>query len=560
MTSLSRRHFLRLLAGTSTFPLISSCKHSSEGVRQFDIPGQIVNPHIPGHLVRARHTLDNLPPPKKPIYDVIIVGGGVSGLSAAWKLQKAGVENLLVLEQAEELGGTAIAGSVNGTAFPWGAHYINIPPAEADCIQEVLEDLGVITGYDNRGQPRIAPQHLLQSPKERLFINKEWVEELDPFSGANRAEIQILQAFEDDMLRWTVYKGPDGRRAFAIPLHYSSQSPDIRQLDNITMEAYLRSRQWHCRKLDWLVNYACRDDYGGTIDTVSAWAGIHYFACRFYDERFQDRYPSDTLTWSQGNAFLVDGLASRLRPEQYQTQSLVLRLEQNSNDVDLVCLNVASGTYQCLKGKAVVFAAKQHMAPHIILDLPAPQRHAMAACTYSPWLVAAIHVKHIPDDPLVPVAWDNVLYHSPSSGYIVANHQERGIGNNTPSVLVYYRPFVHDVDAARRNLHKHDHRYWVNQIMTDLTQAHPNLEAVVERIDIYRWGHAMIRPVPGTIWGQASQWRQKPFGAIFFASCDATGLPLFEEACFAGIRAAELAMNHLIVSFQSSLRGLDTQA
>ena len=557
MTWLSRRTFLRLLAGASAFPLISSCNHSSEGVRQFDIPGQIVNPRIPGHLVRTRHTLENLPPPKKPIYDVIIVGGGVSGLSAAWKLQKAGVEKLLVLELAEELGGTAIAGSANGTAFPWGAHYINIPPAEADCIQEVLEDLGVITGYDNLGRPRIAPQHLLQSPEERLFINQEWVEELDPFAGADRAEMKILQAFEDDMLRWTLAKGPDGRRAFAVPLHYSSQAPHIRQLDNITMEAYLRSKQWNCRKLDWLVNYACRDDYGGTIDTVSAWAGIHYFACRFYDPRLQDRYPADTLTWSQGNAFLVDGLASRLRPEQYQTQCLVLRLEQNTNDVDLVYLDIASGTYQCLKGKAVVFAAKQHTAPHMIHGLPAPQRDAMASCTYSPWLVAAIHVKHIPDDPLVPAAWDNVLYDSPSLGYIVANHQERGIANNTPSVLVYYRPFVHDVEAARRNLLKHDHGYWVNQIMTDLTQAHPNLEELVERIDIYRWGHAMIRPEPGIIWGKSSHWRQRPFGAIFFASCDTTGLPLFEEACYAGIRAAELAMHHLRISFQSSLRGLD---
>ena len=99
MTWLSRRTFLRLLAGASAFPLISSCNHSSEGVRQFDIPGQIVNPRIPGHLVRTRHTLENLPPPKKPIYDVIIVGGGVSGLSAAWKLQKAGVEKLGIREK-----------------------------------------------------------------------------------------------------------------------------------------------------------------------------------------------------------------------------------------------------------------------------------------------------------------------------------------------------------------------------------------------------------------------------------------------------------------------------
>ena len=139
----------------------------------------------------------------------------------------------------------------------------------------------------------------------------------------------------------------------------------------------------------------------------------------------------------------------------------------------------------------------------------------------------------------------------------MANHQQRHTGDGTPSVLVYYRPFVHDVETARRELLNRDHRYWVNQIMRDLTQAHPDLEDLVQRVDIYRWGHAMIRPKPGTLWGQTSDWRQRPFGSIFFASCDTTGLPLFEEACFAGIRAAELGMRHLAISFESSLKGLD---
>ena len=37
-------------------------------------------------------------------------------------------------------------------------------------------------------------------------------------------------------------------------------------LDDIRLRAYL--------------DYACRDDYGAGLDTVSAWAGLHYFACR----------------------------------------------------------------------------------------------------------------------------------------------------------------------------------------------------------------------------------------------------------------------------------------
>ena len=43
---------------------------------------------------------------------------------------------------------------------------------------------------------------------------------------------------------------------------------------------------------------------------------------------------------------------------------------------------------------------------------------------------------------------------------------------------------------------------------------------------------------------------------LFFAGCDLTGLPLFEEACFAGLLAAEGAMRHIGAEFETSLRGL----
>ena len=51
-------------------------------------------------------------------------------------------------------------------------------------------------------------------------------------------------------------------------------------------------------------------------------------------------------------------------------------------------------------------------------------------------------------------------------------------------------------------------------------------------------------------------WRQQPMERIFFASCDATGLPLCEEAIFAGMLAAEQAMDRLGVAYSSSLGGL----
>ena len=61
----------------------------------------------------------------------------------------------VILDLGDQLGGTSISGQVgvNGVAFPWGAHYINTPPMEADCILEVLEELQVVVGYTPLGWP-----------------------------------------------------------------------------------------------------------------------------------------------------------------------------------------------------------------------------------------------------------------------------------------------------------------------------------------------------------------------------------------------------------------------
>ena len=66
----------------------------------------------------------------------------------------------------------------------------------------------------------------------------------------------------------------------------------------------------------------------------------------------------------------------------------------------------------------------------------------------------------------------------------------------------------------------------------------------------------MIRPGPGIIWGRESSIRRAPFGNVYFASCDTTGLPLFEEASFSGIRAAEQVLARLGRSFEPSINGL----
>ena len=68
------------------------------------------------------------PPSSRRDTDVLVLGGGVSGLTAAWQLLRARPDlRVSVVEVEDRLGGTSAVGQVGPLAFPWGAHYLPAP-------------------------------------------------------------------------------------------------------------------------------------------------------------------------------------------------------------------------------------------------------------------------------------------------------------------------------------------------------------------------------------------------------------------------------------------------
>src|SRR5258706_7235689 len=131
---------------------------------------------------------------------------------------------------------------------------------------------------------------------ERLFIHGRWQEGLVPQLGISQADQRAIESFLAEMQRLKLARGGDGRRAFTIPLNKSSRAEEFTRLDAITMADYLRAKGWlESAPLRWYVDYCCRDDYGSGIQTVSAWAGIHYFASR--DGRAADAADYAVVTW-----------------------------------------------------------------------------------------------------------------------------------------------------------------------------------------------------------------------------------------------------------------------
>lgn len=64
---------------------------------------QSVEADLPTSVVSAAAVSDSVPVPE---YEVVVIGAGFSGLSAGYKLRKQGVENFLILDKGDGVGGT----------------------------------------------------------------------------------------------------------------------------------------------------------------------------------------------------------------------------------------------------------------------------------------------------------------------------------------------------------------------------------------------------------------------------------------------------------------------
>ncbi|MBI4510727.1 MAG: hypothetical protein HY698_13920 [Deltaproteobacteria bacterium] len=96
-----------------------------------------------------------------------------------------------------------------------------------------------------------------------------------------------------------------------------------------------------------------------------------------------------------------------------------------------------------------------------------------------------------------------------------------------------------DPRAAREKLLGAGWQEWAELSLADLQRAHPEIRSITKRLDLVRWGHAMVQPRPGLAWGRARREAMRPFRGIHFAHSDLSGVALFEEAFYHGLRAAD---------------------
>ncbi len=525
--------------------LLASAALSCQRGTPSRIEGGIVGAsHARGHRVRGA------PPPSPARFEdvpVAIVGAGMAGLSAAWAFERAGFHDFVLVELEDAAGGTATSGRNAVSPYPWGAHYVPVPGPANRPLVALLDEIGAVAGRDAQGRPVWAEEALCREAQERVYAFGQWSEGLFPRLGATPRDLAQLAAFEKEMKRWAAWRDAQGRPAFALPRAHGSDAAEVRAFDQVSMAEWMRTHGWDAPRLLWLVEYACRDDFGTTLAQTSAFAGVHYWAARTSDD-----HVAELLTWPEGNGRIVRHL-SEVAGRRVRTGLVVGNVAPAAESVEVTGWDARTGEPFGLRAGHVVFALPRHVAGRVI----APWREApppfVAETVYGAWMVANLTLHDRPASRGFPLAWDNVLYDSPSLGYVVATHQSGR--DHGPTVLTYYLPVVDDDPrAARRRLLETPWEHWVEAILTDLRAPHPNLRELVQRADVWLWGHAMVRPRPGFLFSDALAAARRPLGRVHFAHTDLSGMALLEEAQYHGIAAAEAvlrARGHAFTSWLS---------
>lgn len=526
--NLTRRELLAAFLGAPF--AVAACR---PGETQPFPKGEIVGQNISlGHVLRENRRFE-VPADKWENRKIAIIGGGIAGLTAAWKLKKENLNDFVLLELEKEIGGTSHSGKGEPVSYPWGAHYLPVPFRENTELIDLLDEMSLVEGRDVSGEIVVKEQFLCREPEERVFYKGRWYEGLYLGVGASEEDKRQFSEFQKQIDRWVNWRDEKGRRAFVVPLANCSADTEVTSLDKNSFAEWLRQNGFTSERLIWYCDYACRDDYGLKIEQTSAWAGLFYFCSRVRKSGVESQ---PFITAPEGNGQFVNHFVEGVKDNIRRSQ-MAVSVVPTDRGVDVICLD--GSEVRGIHCEKVVFASPMFTAPYFIRGFREDAPFAASEFHHNAWFVANLFLKDRPKPRFAkdfPLAWDNVLYESPSLGYVAATHQ-KGIDYG-PTILTYYYPMCAE-ENGRTKLFNYEWRDLADVCLTDLSRAHPDIYDLTTRIDIMRWGHAMISPRPNFIWSGIRENAIQPYSNIHFAHTDLSGIALFEEAFYHGLRAAK---------------------
>ena len=438
-----------------------------------------------------------IPPVDAGQVDVVVVGGGLSGLTAAYSLRDYRVR---VLEKEGKAGGKVRRESFDGHPYPVAAVYMGKPEGR---IGKMFRSLGL------KAQRIDFTEHALFDGGK---ITYDWIKEDAsqlPYSDEGREGITRMQAF---LAKFDSSSGID------VPLDYVKPQK-LAAYDDQAFTRYIDFE--YGRDAARLADLFAKDMFGVSGEFVSAAAGLYYFSSEL----------EPSYTWEGGLGAATEALSTSLGPS-VSTGCFVWRVAQDDQGVE-VDYRRADVDYR-VRAKAAVIAVPSLIARRIVTNLSDEKRQAMAAVRYSSYMLAPMHIK--------PVQWDQsfVLW-APGRIFTDLTFPVPSPQDGDEQVLVAYAPMGES--EGRRTLLNASDRELMDKVVSDLSGVLPKAPSAITEASIIRWGHAMPVLYPGYL-SKVRPVLAKPEGRYFFAGVD-TQIPTFEGAAYSGLLAADEARHYL---------------
>ena len=560
------------------------------------------------HLIRDGRTaalLDDVQDTGED-YDLVVIGGGFSGIGAAYQFHKERGRNgkCLVLENHPVYGGEAKQNEFEVDGFrlygPQGSNDFFPPDEESDSlIADIYRTTGLPFEYEIAAED--PDKTRLRAPLEH-FYGVYWEEErydTGYFLGEDAGPSWVVNPRKDKLARlpWPKDFKEELNRAFADKEDYYEGDDIDRWLDSMSYKDLLEKVMGYSPKVTEFLDPVLAISMGGVgADVYSAYSaklldmpgtGVHYE----YDAEKPSAY-----SFPGGNTGIFRHIVKYLIPDSIEggrtfeeilfnpidfaqldrpENHCSIRLSATAIDVRHAGtpdgagrVNVTyyqDGRTRRVKAGAVVVSVGGWVARNIVGDMPEPILNAYRQFYYSPILVVNVALRNwrfLDKLGISAGRWFEGF------GRFFAIRRPMKTGKSTqpfdpdkPAVMTFYVPFNNpgypaDVQGVigRAELLSKSYRQYEAEIigqMGSMFSAY-GFDAAkdVAGIVLNRWGHAYISPQPGFHFGKDGHEAPKEivkrgFGRIQFGHSELSGYMSHTRALAEGARAASAALKQI---------------
>ena len=424
------------------------------------------------HQVRDGYHFDL--PPVSARHDVVIAGGGPSGLTAAYLLQQ---RDFLLLEKEPHWGGNAYLEEYEGQAYATGAAFVD---GSENASLELAKELGLEMLPVNNPDPTILRGE---------FIPDTWGQGLDhlPYPASVRESFKKFR----DAMRSTSVAGRE------------------REIDAEPFSKYLEGYAPEV-KLWW--DTFGPSNWGARTEETSALLGVRAIKeVVGHDGR---------VTWPGGLGAITQRLVEKLQPqhsERMQAGAVIIHVRRTRDAAEVTYVH--EGQLKTAAAKAVIMATPKFITWRLIEGLPADQVEAMKQIRYIPYPV----VNLIFDRPVFNKGYDTWCPGNTFTDFIVADWT---VARNKPeyrqkaNILTFYTPLT---QTERPLLLTEDGTKDVAaRVLRDFQKLLPGSNVDPVEVHVYRRGHPLYMSTPGNL-TRVQPVVRRPVERIVFANTDSEG-------------------------------------